>query len=100
MSNFEDFMYEEQTFEAPKPGKYRCVILSAEESVSKSSGKPMIKLTVRPSGMNNKINHYIVKNDNFNRNMSRFFDSFSDIKRGDFNFLTWTGAMGGADFGL
>lgn len=81
-------------------GKYRCVIVGVEETVSKSSGKPMIVVTVRPSGSSAKVKSYIVRNDNFNRNMTQFFDAFPDIGEGNFNFIEWVGCLGAAEFGL
>ena len=79
-------------------GKARCVVVGAEESVSKSSGNPMIIVTVIPNGSKIKVKNYIVKNQYFNRNITSFFDSFG-IERGDFNVLGWIGAMGAAEFG-
>lgn len=75
-------------------GDYRVEIVSAEESESKA-GNPMIIIGIRPNGSNITINHYIVKNEWFNRNMTSLFDSFN-IQEGDFNFLTWVGAVGAA----
>lgn len=83
----------------PKTGKQRCVIVAAEESVSKSSGSPMIVVTVKPSGSNAKVKSYIVKNERFNRNMTNLFDAFPSIGDGNFNFMEWIGAEGAADFG-
>ena len=80
-------------------GDRRCVIVAAEESVSKSSGNPMIVITVRPSGSTAKVKSYIVKNDNFNRNMTEFFAAFPAIEEGNFEFIEWIGALGAAKFG-
>ena len=74
-------------------GKQRCVIVAAEEGVSKA-GNPMIIITIRPSGVKFTLKNFIVKNDNFNRNMTEFFDAFPEIEEGDFNFLSWVGAEG------
>lgn len=75
-------------------GDYRVEVIAVEEKQSKS-GNDMIVVTVRPNGSKIKINHYIVKNEYFNRNMTDFFDSFN-VAEGDFNFLTWVGAIGAA----
>lgn len=83
----------------PKTGKQRCVIVDVEEAVSKSSQRPMIVITVQPSGSKARVKNYIVQNEHFNKNMTQFFDAFPGIREGDFNFLTWVGAMGAADFG-
>lgn len=93
MSNWNDYRREE----APRleAGDYRVEIVDVEEATSKSSGNPMIIVTIKPNGSNIKIKHYIVKNDWFNRNMTELFDSFN-IDEGDFNFVGWIGAVGAA----
>ena len=83
-----------------KTGIRRCVIVAAEEGISKTSGNPMIIVTVTPSGSTAKIKTYIVKNERFNRNMTEFFTAFPSIAEGNFNFIEWVGAMGAADFKL
>ncbi len=82
--------------EAPKLGEgtYRVVITNAEETTSKA-GNQMLVITLRPSGSNLTIKHYIVQNDYFNRNMTDFYDAF-DIPEGNFNLVEWIGAMGAA----
>ena len=80
-------------------GQLRCVITSAEEAKSKT-GKDMIVVSVKPSGAEFSVKHYIVKNEYFNRNMTVFFDSFPAINDGDFNFAKWIGAEGAARFTL
>lgn len=82
----------------PKTGKQRCVVLNAEEAVSRA-GNPMITITVQPSGSKAKVRTWIVKNDKFNRNMTAFFDAFPTIGEGNFDFATWSGALGAANFG-
>ena len=98
MSNFSDYKREE----APKaqPGDYRCVIIDAEETTSKSSKLPMIVVTVQPNGMTAKVKNYITKNQYFNRNMTSLFDSFPSIGEGNFELLTWVGAVGAGKFAL
>lgn len=92
MSSFDDFKREETPVLAD--GDYRVEIISAEERVSQA-GNPMIVLSVRPNGSNIKISHYIVKNQWFNKNATQLFDSFN-IECGDFNLMTWVGAVGAA----
>ena len=93
-----DWGYQRETAEVK--GKRRCVIVDVEEAVSKSSGLPMIVVTVKPSGYNAKLKSYIVKNDKFNKNMTDFFDAVDGVDDGDFNFLSWIGCEIGADIGL
>ena len=99
LSDWSDYKREEREPESKVTGKQRCVITAVEEGVSKSSGKPMIIVTVRPSGCRFTVRQYIVKNEYFNRNMTSFFDAFPEIEDGDFNFLAWVGCEGGAMFG-
>jgi hypothetical protein len=98
MSNWDDFKRDE-TPGTVHTGKQRCVIVAAEETISKTSKKPMIVVTVTPSGSTIKVKNYIVKNEYFNRNMTSFFDAFPDIESGNFNFVEWIGAVGAANFG-
>lgn len=93
MSSWDDYKREER---GPRltPGDYRVEIVSVEEKESKA-GNPMLVIGVRPNGSNITINHYIVKNEWFNRNMTDFFDSFN-IDDGDFTLPTWIGAVGAA----
>jgi hypothetical protein len=95
MSNWDDYKPEEGS--RLGAGDYRCVVVDAEETESKSSGRPMIVITVQPNGSSAKVKQYIVKNEYFNRNMTSFFDSFG-IERGDFNMLGWVGAVGAGKF--
>lgn len=92
MSSWDDFKREERP--RLSPGDYRVTIVSAEERTSKA-GNPMIVIGLRPNGGSIIINHYIVKNQYFNRNMTDFFDSFN-IDEGDFCFPSWIGAVGAA----
>lgn len=90
----------DETVAAAKTGIRRCVIVEAEEAVSKTSQKPMIVVTVRPSGSKAKVKSFIVKNDNFDRNMTQFYESFTSIPEGSFDFVSWIGAEGIANFGI
>ena len=92
MGNWDDYRREERP--RLSPGDYRVEIVSAEEKESKA-GNPMLVIGIRPNGSNITINHYIVKNEWFNRNMTDFFDSFN-IDDGDFTLPTWIGAVGAA----
>ena len=92
MGNWDDYRREERP--RLSPGDYRVEIVSVEEKESKA-GNPMLVIGIRPNGSNITINHYIVKNEWFNRNMTDFFDSFN-IDDGDFTLPTWIGAVGAA----
>ena len=100
MSTWDDYQREEREESAKVTGRLRCVIVDVEETESKTSGLPMIIVSVRPSGTVFKVKSYIVKNDHFNRKMTQFFDAFPEIGDGNFSFLEWIGAMGAAMFDL
>ena len=93
MSNW-DYSREEST--RLTPGDYRVQVVDVQETTSKTSGNPMLVITVQPNGSNIKIPNYIVRNEYFNRNMTQFFDAFPQIQEGDFNFLGWVGCVGAA----
>lgn len=99
MGNWDDYRREEREPDAKVSGKQRCVITAVEEAVSKSSGNPMIVITVRPSGCRFTVKSWLVKNDSFNRNATALFDAFPEIGDGNFNFIEWVGAEGAAMFG-
>lgn len=93
-----NYQRDETNNNASLVGKHRCVITAVEEAVSKTSGKPMIVVTVRPSGCKFTVKSYIVNNENFNKNMTSLFDAFPDIGEGNFNFIEWVGCVGAAMF--
>ena len=92
-----EYKREEQQFEQVPVGKHRIRILSADKAVSQN-GNDMLALPFEVSGMNNILFHYIVfLNDRpeiTNRMLTQFFDSFKDIKEGDFNMKNWIGKVG------
>ena len=98
MGNWDDYRREDREPAEKVTGKLRCVIVDVEETTSKSSGLPMIVITVRPSGCNFKVKTWLVKNENFNRNAGQFFDTFPEISDGNFNFVEWIGCEGAANF--
>lgn len=100
MSAWDDYRREEREEQTRLTGKMRCVITDVEEGTSKSTGLPMITISVRPSGCGYKVKTYIVKNDHFNRNATQFFDAFPEIEDGNFSFVEWVGALGAAMFDL
>lgn len=91
------YQREEQTF-APLPeGKYRIRIKAVEKAQS-SKGNDMLALQFDVSGSTKTLYHYIVflpdKPQITNRNLTQFFDSFADIKDGDFEIFHWIGKVG------
>lgn len=77
-------------------GDYRVEIVDAEEKLSKTD-KRMIVISLKINGSSIVVNDYIVEGDWFNRKATQIFDSFN-IEEGNFNLLTWKGAIGAARF--
>ena len=80
-------------------GKYRVRIEDAEETTSKSSGYPMIKLILKVSGYNPKIWYFLTlnkeKSEYVNQKLGELWNSF-DIPVGNLNLESWKGKVGGA----
>ena len=93
MSLLSNYQREERTV---IEGPLRCKIIEAKEGISKA-GNPMIVVTVRPSGVQQVVNHYFVCNDYFNRNMTELFDAFPTIGIRQ-ELEKWSGAIGAAMF--
>ena len=92
-----EYQREEQSFEVLPEGKYRIRIKSAEKAVSKS-GNDMLALQFDVSDHSQILYHYITfmkdRPEITNRMLTQFFDSFKDIKDGDFNMTNWIGKVG------
>ena len=56
----------------------------------------MIVVQLRPNNSRTVIRDYFVKGEFFNQKISRFFDAFPELGKGNFEFITWTGAVGAA----
>lgn len=89
-----DFTYSEGTVR--RAGPCRCIILDAHRAVSKSSGKPMLTLTFRPSGTVSSVQKHIVDNEYFDANVSRLMDAFPQISKEEGVTFPerWRGAIG------
>lgn len=90
----------EETSFAPLPeGKYRIRIKGVEKAQSRN-GNEMLVFQFDVSGSNKTLYHYITFLPNnpqvTNGQLTQFFDSFKDIKDGDFDFLNWVGKVGAA----
>ena len=90
----------EETSFAPLPeGKYRIRIKAIEKATS-NNGNEMLVFQFEVSGSSKVIYHYITFLPNnpsvTNGQLTQFFDSFKDIKDGDFNILNWIGKVGAA----
>lgn len=92
--------YDPNGFLIPK-GKYRVRIEDAEETISKSSGKPMVTLTLKVSGHNSKIWYYLVfnpeKREYVNQKLGELLNSFNISKENSKNPESWKGKVGGAN---
>ena len=93
--------------EAPmsREGDYRAHICAVEETVSKSSGNPMLVVTVAPDGLRNfngeqiTIKVYLVKNERYNQNVTRLLDCFGIPDERMTVFESWKGFSGGVRLG-
>ena len=95
-----NYQREESNGFAPLPeGKYRIRIKGIEKAQSRN-GNEMLVFQFDVSGSNKTLYHYITFLPNnpqvTNGQLTQFFDSFKDIKDGDFDFLNWVGKVGAA----
>ena len=93
MSLLSNYQREERTI---VEASLRCKIVEAKEAVSKA-GNQMLVIAVRPSGVRQVVNHYVVCNEYFNRNVTDVFDAFPSLD-GTTELDKWSGAMGAAVF--
>jgi len=75
-------------------GDYALKIQSLTFEPSRA-GNPMITAHLITKESPIVFQHYIVKNDYFNANMTKFFDCFK-IPRGNFEYQRWLGRVGKA----
>ena len=88
----------EETSFAPLPeGKYRIRVRAVEKAQSKQ-GNDMLVLQFDVSGSAKVLYYYLVfmpdRPEITNGKLTQFFDSFKDIKDGDFDILNWIGKVG------
>lgn len=92
-----NYQREEQHFEPLPEGRYRIRIKAVQRAQS-SKGNDMLVLQFDVSGSAKTLYYYIVfmpdKPEITNGKLTQFFDSFKDIKDGDFNILNWVGKVG------
>lgn len=88
--------YKRETQARVGAGDHRFEVVSAEEKLS-STNKNMIVVELRPNGASFTVRDYFVEGEYFNRRATSFFDS-TNVEDGNFNLLTWTGAVGAARF--
>jgi len=104
MSSIQDWKYNpedaQSEFALIPAGKHRVRIFDAQEKVSKSSGDPMVELTLEVSGYSSRVWHYIVFSSSnpsmTNRMLSQLWDNFG-IPRENYNLASWRGKVGGAN---
>lgn len=96
MMNWNFAREETKNFNVPE-GPHRIKIASAKLAKSKA-GNDMLALQFDVSGINTRLYHYITFLPNnpslTNKLLTQFFDSFSDITCGDFDFNNWIGKTG------
>ena len=74
-------------------GDYRVRIDNVETTTAKSSGNPMIVLTLAIAQVSFTFRYNLVKNEHFNANATKFFDCFK-IPRGNFEYQRWVNRVG------
>jgi hypothetical protein len=104
--------YQAEEYEILPTGVYQVKILNVTKGESKTSGLPMLTVEVVPEKVKAAGNeaeggskevpvmlkYYIVKNENYNKNMTKFFDCFK-IERNDFEYVNWIDKTGKAYIG-
>jgi len=92
-----NFKREESAFSPLPEGRYRIRVKDVEKAVS-SNGNDMLVIQFNVSGSMKVLYHYIVfmpdRPEMTNRMLTQFFDSFKDIKMGDFELSHWIGKVG------
>ena len=79
-------------------GDYKVKITDVNQKTSQSSGNPMLEIELSIAEATFKFKHYLVKNEYFNENATKFFDCFK-IPRGNFDYPRWVGKIGKAHIG-
>ena len=95
-----NYQREENNSFAPLPeGKYKIRVKSVEKAESQK-GNEMLVFQFDVSGSAKVLYYYLVfmpdKPEITNGKLTQFFDSFKDIKDGDFNLNNWVGKVGAA----
>ena len=92
-----NYQREETHFDPLPEGKYRVRVRAVEKAQS-SKGNDMLSFQFDVSGSSRTLYHYITFLPNnpsvTNGQLTQFFDSFADIKDGDFEILHWIGKVG------
>lgn len=73
-------------------GDYRTKIIKVEDKTSRN-GNPMREVDMKINEAKYTFKYYLVENEHFNANVTRFFDCFK-IRRGDFDSRNWLGKIG------
>jgi hypothetical protein len=90
--NTNDYQPEDYSQPRFEEGEYLMKIIKVEEAVSKS-GNDMFAFKLITAKSPIEFKYWLVKNEHFNKNATRFFDCFG-IRRGDFNINNWVGKKG------
>lgn len=97
--NYNQKAYEEKQFEIIPVGDHRVRIDEIKERESRSTGYPMLEITLAVSGFSSRLWFYLVFNraepDKTNRALGSIFDSFG-IQPGNLNIRDWVNKVGGA----
>jgi len=91
MSIFQNYQPEDYSDVEIEKGEHLLKISEVEEKIS-SKGRDMLEIKLK-NITGNQFWYYIVKNDYFNKNLTRFFDCFG-IPYNSLNINTWVGKKG------
>lgn len=99
MDEFSEGYAPDENYNGPvlEEGDHPIKIINVHGGLSKK-GTPMLTIEIQAKGCNIVFKHYIVKNEYFNANMTKFFDCFK-IPRGNFEYSRWLGRVGKGHFG-
>ena len=78
-------------------GDRRFEVVSADEKETRETHKRMIVVGLKINGATFTVSDYFVEGDYFNKKVTQFFDS-TGIEGGNFDLITWVGAVGAARF--
>ena len=94
MDEFSNGYFPDENYNGPAlvEGDYRGKIVDVKSTQTRN-GDPMLDITIVVAESTIKFHHRIVKNEYFNSNMTKCFDTFG-IPRGNFDYARWQGRMG------
>lgn len=99
MDEFQEGYAPDENYNGPmiEEGDHLVKVINVQGGFSKK-GTPMLTIEIQAKNCPIIFKHFIVKNEYFNANMTKFFDCFK-IPRGNFEYNRWVGRVGKAHIG-